>query len=124
MKKTFYFLGLMALLSCSFSSCTDNENLPDKEYDRSLLIGKWHQASLYYRYDNNGSGVSWDTSDDVSEAEGQAFTWTLIRSTLEHIEMIEMGGKIPKIFTVTELTNSILKYQDEHGETYTFSKVQ
>jgi hypothetical protein len=35
---------------------------------------------------------------------------------------MEVGGNVPKVYTVTELTETTLKYQDDFGKTYTFTK--
>jgi hypothetical protein len=93
-----------------------------------MLIGKWRRQSTItigedcYRYDANGSGVAWDTGDNVSEAEGQPFTWSMRGATLELIHIGEMGEKIPKIYTLKILNTSTLSYKDEYGVSYTFSR--
>lgn len=93
-------------------------------FDESFLYGKWKSGTVYYRYDTDGGGVTWDTSDDVTEAEGQQFTWTLEADELTHIHIMAMGGSgVPKIYTVTELTETTLKYKDDFGKSYSFSKV-
>jgi len=33
-----------------------------------------------------------------------------------------MGGSIPKVYTVTTLTETSLKYKDDFGKTYSFTK--
>ena len=111
-------LLLIVLFSVSvFTSC-----ITEFEYDSSLLIGKWVSGTEYYRYNEDGTGLTWDTADDVSEEEAQAFTWTLVYSTLTHIHIMEIGGVVPKVYTVTELTATSLKYEDEFGNTHSFTK--
>ena len=98
-------LLLIVLFSVSvFTSC-----ITEFEYDSSLLIGKWVSGTEYYRYNEDGTGLTWDTADDVSEEEAQAFTWTLVYSTLTHIHIMEIGGVVPKVYTVTELTATSLQ---------------
>lgn len=94
----------------------------EQDFDSALLIGKWRSNTEFYRYDVGGTGVTWDTSDDVTEAEGQPFTWTLVVSELKHIHMMAMGGSIPKIYQVIELTPTVLTYRDDF-RTYSFVKV-
>jgi len=95
-------------------------------FDESLLIGKWNSGTLFFRYDTGGSGVTWDTADDLTEAEGQAFSWVLDQSELTHIYLMEVsGGVITKIYTVTKLTSTVLEYKDDtSGDVYSFTKVQ
>jgi len=97
---------------------------PEEEsFDSTLLTGKWKSGTLYYKYLSNGSGTTWDTADDVTEAEAQAFTWTLVKSELTHLHVLETGGTVPKIYTVTELTSTTLKYHDDFDVSYSFTKV-
>lgn len=102
-----------------FSSCEKEETL----YQESFLIGKWVSGTVYYKYLSNYSGSTWDTSDDVTEAEAQSFTWSLVKSELTHIHILEVGGNVPKVYTVTELTAGSLKYKDDFGKTYSFTKL-
>jgi hypothetical protein len=118
MKRLFNYLPAIFLVAVIFTSC-----LPEEEFDELLLIGKWKSGTLYYRYDDGGTGVSWDTADDVTEAEGQAYTWTLVKSELTHIHVIEAGGSVPKIYTVTKLTDTTLEYKDDFDKYFSFTKV-
>jgi len=92
-------------------------------FDSSLLTGKWLSGTLYYKYLANGNGSTWDTADNVTEAEAQLFTWTLVNAELTHIHILQIGGSVPKVYTVTELTSTSLKYEDDFGVKWTFTKV-
>lgn len=118
-KKTLFYLAGLLVLSILAVSCEPEE----QSFDESLLIGKWKTGTLYYKYLADGSGGTWDTSDDVTEDEAQPFTWTLVKSTLTQLHSLESGGSVPKVYTVTELTESSLKYEDEFGSSYSFTKV-
>lgn len=121
MKKLTWFLSAIILATVSFTSC---DMIEETEYDESLLLGKWQSGTLFYRYDTGGKGVSWDTSEDITEAEAQAFTWTLIKDELTHIHIISMGGAVTKIYTVTELTETTLKYRDDFDNVHSFIKIE
>ncbi len=95
----------------------------EQSFDETLLIGKWQSGTLYYKYLADGTGGTWDTADDVTEAEAQAFTWTLVKSELTHIHVLETGGSVPKVYTVTELTSTSLKYKDDFGVNFSFTKI-
>ncbi|RLD57911.1 MAG: hypothetical protein DRJ01_13270 [Bacteroidetes bacterium] len=107
----------MAALS---TSCTDENILPS--FDESLIIGKWKSGTLYERYDSDKTGATWNTADDVTEEEAQIFTWTITKDQLEQIHIIENGGKVPKVYTITELTASSLTYEDDYGRSKSFTK--
>jgi len=121
MKRVLCFFGLVLMISALFHSC-----FKDEEFDETLLIGKWKPVSgtsMYFRYDSNGEGVTWNPKEDQLESEGQKFTWELVMSELTQIHLMEIGGgKIPKVYTVTELTATTLKYKDSFSN-YSFSKL-
>ena len=95
----------------------------EQTFDQNLLIGKWQSGTLFYKYLSDGNGATWDTADDVTEEEAQAFTWTLVNAELTHIHILEMGGTVPKVYTVSELTDSTLVYHDDFGKEFSFEKV-
>lgn len=118
MKKIIGCLLVLFSFTFLFNSCEEIET----SFDESYLIGKWVSGTVYYKYSSNYTGTTWDTSDDVTEAEGQSFTWTLVKSELTHIHIVEVGGSVPKVYTVTELTATTLKYKDDFGS-YSFTKL-
>lgn len=123
MKKIISLLLPVMLLAICFSSCEFVPITETETFDASLLTGKWNSGTLYYKYMSNGTGTTWDTADDVSEDEAQAFNWTLDEDDLVHIYIMETGGTgIPKVYTLTALTATTLKYKDDF-KSYTFTKV-
>jgi hypothetical protein len=119
MKKILVCLMMCFSISILFNSCTKDE----VSFDESLLIGKWVSGTIFYKYVSDYTGKTWDTSDDVTEEEAQSFTWSLVKEELTHIHILEVGGSVPKVYKVTELTASSLKYQDDFGTTFAFTKV-
>jgi len=116
MKRILVFLAVVSV-SVLFHSCEKEE-----EFDETLLYGKWQSGTLYYKYLSNHTGSTWDEADDVNEDEAQPFTWKLVKSELEQIHLMEMGGKVPKYYTVTELTATRLRYKDDY-KSFSFTKV-
>lgn len=123
MKKTIRILVLALLASALLNSCT--ELIEEEVFNRTFLLGKWQSGTEFYKYLEDGTGGTWDTADDVKEEEAQQFTWTLVNDELTHIHILELGGTgVPKIYTVTELSSTSLKYKDDFGVTHTFTKVE
>ena len=118
MKKYIQLPGIILMMVTLIVSCEIEEM-----FDETLLIGKWKSGTLYYRYFADGDGYSWDEGDDVTEDEAQDFTWTLEKSVMTHIHILEIGGTVPKVYTVTELTETSLQYKDDFGKSFSFTKV-
>ncbi|MDA3929706.1 MAG: hypothetical protein PF541_12185 [Prolixibacteraceae bacterium] len=120
MKKILRHLFLFMFASTMIVSCIE---IDEQSFDEALLIGKWQSGTMYYKYLEDKSGITWDEADDITEAEAQAFTWTLIEAELTHIHVLEIGGTVPKVYIVTELTETSLKYEDDFGKIFSFIKV-
>jgi hypothetical protein len=118
MKKTLFYLTMCIMVCFLAVSCEQEQTY----FEESLLIGKWKSGTLFYKYLNDGTGGTWDTADDVTEDEAQAFTWTLVNATLTQIHILEIGGTVPKVYTLTELTATSLKYHDDFNS-FSFTKV-
>jgi hypothetical protein len=120
MKKLLSFIVLCIATSALMVSCIE---MDDDPFDDDLLVGKWQSGTMFYKYNFDGTGTTWDEGDDVMEDEAQSFTWTLVEAELTHIHIMEMGGTVPKIYTVTQLSETSLKYEDSFGKTFSFTKV-
>ncbi|MBN1990485.1 MAG: hypothetical protein JW783_13865 [Bacteroidales bacterium] len=118
MKRIIFYLVACISIVAFMTSCEKED-----EFDQALLYGKWVSGTVYYKYISNGTGTTWDTSEDVNEEDGQPFTWTLVQADLTHIHIMTVGGNVPKYYKVTELTASTLKYEDDFGVSYSFIKV-
>ncbi len=123
MKKSIKYLSIILFTAFTMVSCFP-EDINEEKFDETLLYGKWKAETLFYNYKFDGTGTTWDTSDDVTEEEAQNFTWTLESSELTHIYILEIGGSVPKIYTITELTATKLTYEDDFGNAQTFTKVE
>jgi hypothetical protein len=79
---------------------------------------------MYFRYDRDGYGVTWNPGVDQKEEEGQKFKWKLEKSELEQRHHIEIIGEdiIIEIYTVTELSATSLRYKNE-SKSYSFTKM-
>lgn len=123
MKRILFYLCMFLAVSFLAVSCE-----PETSFDESLLIGEWTTPSelglFHYKYFEDGTGYTWDDGEDVNESEAQPYTWTLVNAELTQIHLMESSDPdITLIFTVTELTATTLKYHDDFGDSYSFTKV-
>lgn len=97
---------------------------PKPKFDITDLYGKWVSGTVYYVYNSDGTGVTWDENDGMSEADGQLFTWEVDESKMVRVYKSEMGVDVHKNYIITELTPSTLKYYSAYNAyTYSFTKV-
>ena len=115
------------LLFTALWACTPDDPT-EGDFDVTNLYGKWCQegTKIYYKYNDDGTGATWDESDDVYEDEAQAFTWEVDGSEMIHIHLTETGtAQIPKYYIITFLSFDELDYYDAYVTTkkYKFYKV-
>lgn len=96
----------------------------DVEFDEDLLIGLWKEDELYYRYNDDGTAVTWDLKDDVMEDEGIELDWKLEHNLFTHYYKMEIGGIIPKTYNMKVLELDIMEYDDDYGVNHKFTKVE
>ena len=120
MKRLINYLFALVVIATIAVSCQPIET----NFDETLLTGKWQSGTLFYKYNNDGTGGTWDTADQVTEADALAFTWVLDKANLTHIYIMQIGAiGITKVYTVTKLTTTSLQYKDDFGKAYSFTKV-
>lgn len=120
MKKLLLNMLCAAITFGTFSCCFPEDIIP--EFSVSDIYGTWRSGTVYYRYDYNGGGETWDVADDVFEGEGQPFTWEIVGVDMTHIHIMDMGASVPKTYVIDELTPSLLRYHDVFKD-YEFHKV-
>lgn len=117
MKKILH-TSLLLVLTILLAGCDSFFSKP--KFDATLLAGHWLSGTVHEYFNANGTGYTWDTADDVTEDEAQPFTWSLTNANLTLNHKMEMGGVVPKSYTVTKLNATTLSYHDNYGVTYTF----
>lgn len=100
------------------------EVFEDQVYDTDLIIGLWQNGTIYYRFHDDGTGITWDTADDVLESEGSKFTWEVNKNVFTHFHQMEIGGVIPKVYKITKLDLINLEYKDPYGVESVFTKLE
>ena len=122
--KSLFSVFLFSVILLLFNSCNKEEQ--QTTFDQKLLTGKWQlKNTVFYRYNSNGTGSTWDVSDtDITEADAQKFNWTLDGSKLIENHYFETTGEtFPKTYTITELSDSKLSKKDNYENVETFTKV-
>lgn len=93
--------------------------------DPDMIIGLWRSGSMYYRYNEDGTGRTWDAAEDINESEASLFNWTVEKNLFTHLHQMEIGGVIiPKQYRITQLNLQTLAYEDEFGTAFVFEKVE
>ncbi|MBQ9547376.1 MAG: hypothetical protein IJU90_08845 [Bacteroidales bacterium] len=112
----FYFFATIVAALFLFTSCA-KEKEEEISFNQNDLVGKWlvSNTQLYWKYEADGTGVTWDESQDVGEGDETTmrFTWTLTRDRLSHVfSGDEVHQAVVQDYTVKELSSSRLVWND------------
>ena len=90
------------------------------------IEGLWQKIGTqeFWRYRVDGTGVTWDESEDVSEEESNlTYEWTINGDELTHVFHGSLGNQaVPKVYTVTSISSSQMEWEDIYGQTYVLLK--
>ena len=134
--KLFYLLVSAAVIIC-FNSCLE---LPDKvdtskdDQYTSDIVGRWRKVSesdinpsgnyLYYVYQADGWGYTWDEGDDIIESEvvndnyhGNGwFEWSIYNARVTEKHHFRSSSAITtKTYKIQQLSDTRLSKYDEAG---------
>ena len=138
-KKTLFIIVLIIIALCAIAITVwhitksreyepeylEPEVFEDQTFDTDMIIGLWQAGSVFYRYNDDFTGVTWDTADDVTEAEGGKFTWEVNKKRIIHFHQMEISDAIiPKAYTITNLDLSTFEYKDDYKVEYIFTKIE
>lgn len=83
------------------------------------LTGRWvvEGTQEYWRFNGDGSGVTWDESEDISEWESNlTFEWSLEMSELTCVfHGANENQAVPKVYTIREITADSMEWEDIYG---------
>ena len=136
MKTRTILFSTLACIMIAMTSCFGSSEEPT--FAENDLLGLWQETGTeaYVRFtsekDDTGEykyGREWDESEDIFESDllpyGNGwFKYKLVQSDLTEIHLMDNGGaEVPKVYVVTELTDTELQYKDNFGTTHSFEKV-
>lgn len=114
-------LFVIACMTVALVSCGGLISGQD-EFDKTMLVGKWvndSNSQEYYVFEDTYTGYTWDEGEDVYEEDACCdlncmFAWSMLGSELTIIYSTTMTGEgsIPKLYTLSKLTDTELVYYD------------
>lgn len=124
MKKTLV-IAMVAVMALLAGACHEEEVHIVVQPDQ--LYGCWvkNGTQEYWRYLEDGTGVTWDEAEEITEEESNLrFEWSVEGDVLTHVFRGEQGNQaVPKVYTVKGISASSMSWEDDYGLPYTFIKV-
>ena len=126
MMKKRYIPLLLAMMATLLATACGEKEIP-LVVSEDQLYGCWvkNGTQEFWRYLDDGTGVTWDEADDITEQESNLrFEWTVSGDCLTHIFRGEQGNQaVPKLYTIKGISASSMSWVDDYGQSYTFIKV-
>ena len=118
--KTIGLLIGVILMTTVFNGC--GPDTPSVSYDETLLYGEWMEGTVHDVYKSDGTGYTWDPSEDISEEEASPFTWSLSYDQLLITHTLWNGTIVPKTYTITTLNERTLILEDAYGNSHEYER--
>lgn len=91
---------------------------------QTMITGLWHQdGHLFYRFNEDGTGYTWDTDDDVSEEEASPFGWEAYDKAVMLSHRMLLRGVVPRYYQIDALNAFDFRFHDAY-HAYTLEKVE
>lgn len=101
----------------------DPRTLHASPANKEMLIGLWHRnGHVFYRFDEDGTGHTWDTDDDLSEEEASHFEWEAYDEALMISHKLRLHGIVPRYYELDVLNGFDLRFHDNYSN-YVLEKV-
>lgn len=126
MVKGKFFLTAV-LMSVLMTGCFFFDSETHIVVEEEQLYGKWQEGSsqVYWHYNDDGTGVTWDEGEEISEEESNlTYQWTVSGDVLTHVFSGSQANQaVPKVYTITAIDNRQMVWKDDYGMTKTLTKV-
>ena len=86
------------------------------------LTGEWLMGTWHEEYHPDGTGLAWDTEEDIRREEAHHFNWILTEDCLVAHYLLTFGGIVPNITYITEVDSTHMVRCDDYGNNFFFKK--
>ena len=99
----------------------DPRTLHASPANAEMLVGLWQKdGHVFYRFNPDGTGHTWDVDDDLTEDEASEFNWEAYEEALMMTHKMRLRGIVPRYYELDRLNAFDLRFHD----TYTSSALE
>lgn len=92
--------------------------------NREMLVGLWQKdGHVYYRFDPDGKGHTWDVDDDITEDEASPFNWEAFEGAIMMTYKLRIRGIVPRYYELDQLSPFDLRFHDTYSS-YALERVE
>lgn len=94
------------------------------EANEALMIGLWQKdGHVYYRFNADGTGHTWDTDDDLTEEEASNFNWEAYEEAIMLTHKLRLRGIVPRYYELDCINAFDLRFHDSYSS-YALERVE
>lgn len=106
------------------SETIDPRTLHASSANQEMLVGLWQDnGHVFYRFNPDGTGFTWDTNDDITEDEATEFGWEAYEEAIMMTHKLRIRGIVPRYYELDRLNAFDLRFHDSYTN-YTLEKVE
>lgn len=102
----------------------DPRTLHASSANKEMLVGLWQKdGHIYYRFDPDGTGHTWDVDDDLTEEEASPFNWEAFEEALMMTHNMRFRGIVPRYYELDHLNSFDLRFHDTYSS-YALERIE
>ena len=100
-----------------FPETIDPRTLHANETNKTLIVGLWQKdGHIYYRFNTDGTGHTWDVNDDLTEDEASQFNWEAYDNAFMMTHKLRLRGIVPRYYELDRLNNFDMRFHDSYSD--------
>lgn len=89
-----------------------------------MLVGLWQiDEHVFYRFNPDGSGHTWDVADDLTEEEASNFNWEAFEEAIMMTHKLRIRGIVPRYYELDCINAFDLRFHDNYSS-YALERVE
>ena len=102
----------------------DPRTLHASPANKEMLVGLWQKdGHVFYRFEPDGKGHTWDVDDDITEDEASPFSWEAYEEAIMMTYKLRIRGIVPRYYELDQLSPFDLRFHDTYSN-YAFERVE
>lgn len=102
----------------------DPRTLHASPANKEMLVGFWQKdGHVFYRFEPDGKGHTWDVDDDITEDEASPFSWEAYEEAIMMTYKLRIRGIVPRYYELDQLSPFDLRFHDTYSN-YALEQVE
>lgn len=102
----------------------DPRTLHASPANKEMLVGLWQKdGHVFYRFEPDGKGHTWDVDDDITEDEASPFSWEAYEEAIMMTYKLRIRGIVPRYYELDQLSSFDLRFHDTYSN-YALERVE